>query len=301
MNYLSLAILLTVFSCASKKTTDDRPMDKSATITKQAFKKEKVLTSSEVQDYYPIAQKLQNPALQDETIDRYTVEEIAKLAEGGDPLFELSLRCSKKDYDQAFAHASKIFNRYQKIPAYWNLVGNCHLSLGSPRKALLFYNKALEVSPNYVPALNNIGVLYSRQGEDQKALVAFEKANKQSPFSKTPRYNLARLYLAYGMADAALPYFQGLLNESPQDVDLLNAVANCHFMLSDYQKALSLFSRIPAQLYRRAELGLNYALTLKKVGRQGDAQKAFNDIETPKSKELKDYHQSIANQLGIQL
>lgn len=300
MKCSTLIMLSFLAACASTKNKVEGPRDQSSEVKRETFKKEKQLTINEVPDYYSLTSKTLNPALQDETIDRYSADEISKMAESNDPLLEMSLRCTKKDFSNAFAVASRAFNRYQKIPAYWNLIGNCHLAQGASRKALLFYNKALEMSPNYVPALNNIGVLYSRQGEDQKALVAFERANKQSPFSKTPRYNLARLYLVYGIAQSALPLFQGLLNESKDDVELLNAVANCHFILADYPKALSHFKLIPPQLLRRAELGLNFALTLKKSGRLEDARKIFDSIETPKSKELRDYYSVVGHQLGVQ-
>lgn len=306
MKLASLLLLLALVSCSSapktgSKGTDIEPGPEPENVSKQSFKKDRVLAASEVSDYY-VEQpaKASSPALQDETLDRYSVDEIEKMADSKDPLFEIALRCSKKDFNNAFATAASAFTRYQKIPAYWNLVANCHLNQGASRKALLFYNKALEVSPGYVPALNNIGVLYSRQGEDQKALVAFEKANKQSRFAKTPRYNLARLYLAYGLSQQALPLFQGLLNESSQDIDLINAVATCHFMNNDYDKAQSQFSRLPASVLSRAEIGLNYAATLKKLGKDQEAQKVYSDISQPKSQNLKDYYSSVGSQLGVQ-
>lgn len=299
MKLLSLALLSTILACSSSsnKVDYDEPSNPDK-VTKDSFKKEKILAPTEMKDFYVEKPKSLNPALQDETLDRYTVDEIETLADSKDPLIEIALRCSKKDFDNAFAAAGKAFNRYQKIAAYWNLIANCHLNQGSSRKALLFYNKALEVSPGYVPALNNIGVLYSRQSEDQKALVAFEKANKQSRFAKTPRYNLARLYLSYGIADAALPLFQGLLNEAPQDVDLLNAVASSHFILGDYAKAQSLYARIPEGELSRAEIGLNYAVTLKKLGQDKAAKKIYSDVDKPKQSNLKEYYTSVGGQLG---
>lgn len=304
MRIASLLTLLSLVACSSgpkSKGTDIEPGPAPDNVSKESFKKDRVLAASEVSDYYvEQPKKASSPALQDETLDRYTVDEIEMLADSKDPLVEIALRCSKKDYNNAFAAAASAFNRYQKISAYWNLIANCHLNQGSPRKALLFYNKALEVSPGYVPALNNIGVLYSRQGDDQKALVAFEKANKQSRFAKTPRYNLARLYLAYGLSSQALPLFQGLLNESNQDIDLINAVATCHFMNADYDKAQSQFSRLPASALSRAEIGLNYAATLKKLGKDQEAQKVYSDIDKPKSQNLKDYYSSVGSQLGVQ-
>lgn len=302
MKFLILLPILVLISCSTGKNSQNVKRDtEPVNVTKDTFKKEKVLTTTDVKDFYVENPKSLNPALQDETLDRYSMDEIELLADNKDPLIEIAIRCSKRDFDNALSVAGKVFHRYQKIPAYWNIIANCHLNQRSNRKALLFYNKALEVSPGYVPALNNIGVLYSRQGEDQKALVAFEKANKQSRFAKTPRYNLARLYLSYGLAESALPLFQGLLNEASGDIDLLNALGSCYFLTGDYQKALLFFRRIPASLARRAEIGLNYSMTLKKSGFVKEAEVIFAGVEKPKTKALKDYYSSIENELGAKL
>lgn len=303
MKVASLLILLSLVACSSgpsSKGTNIEPGPAPENVSKESFKKDRVLAASEVSDFYVEQPKALSPALQDETLDRYSADEIELLADTKDPLVEIALRCSKKDFNNAFAAAGKSFNRYQKIPAYWNLIANCHLNQGSSRKALLFYNKALEVGPGYIPALNNIGVLYSRQGDDQKALVAFEKANQQSRFAKTPRYNLARLYLSYGLSQSALPLFQGLLNEAPQDVDLINAVASSHFMNGDYDKAQAQYARLPESVLNRAEIGINYAATLNKLGKNKEAQKVYSDIDQPKNQALKEYYSSVGSQLGVQ-
>lgn len=297
---IQILILLFLVSCSSKKQTQN-DSSYASKVDASAFKKEKPFTSTEVKDFYGPVTGAESPALQDETLDRFSPEDLSKIGDTSDPLAQISLLCSKKDFEKAFEVASKSFQRYQKIAAYWNQVANCHLNRGSERKALLFYNKALEVSPGYVPALNNIGVLYSRQGDDQKALVAFEKANRQSKFAKTPRYNLARLYLRYGLAQSALPLFQGLLGDYPNDVDLLNAVGSSYFMMSDYQRAMSFFSQIPQKFWERAEIGLNVSLSLKKIGKAADAKDVFDRIDAPKSGELKAYHTSVASQLGVKL
>src|SRR5690606_20109803 len=126
---------------------------------------------------------------------------------------------------------------------------------------------------------------------------AFERATKKARFSKTPRYNLARLYLTYGLAESALPVFQGLLNESPQDVDLLNAVGTSYFLLSDYQKAMSYYQNIPKNEWKRAEIGLNISLTLKKLGKTSEGKKVFSSVADPKTTELKRYYASVEKQL----
>lgn len=294
MKYTILSLIfLAACSSAPEKTKKPAPVVKN-----EAFEKVKPLSAAEVSEFYQGNVPSMNPALQDETLDRYSAEELAALNVSADPLMQMSVMCSKRDFAGAFQIAAKNFNLYQKVAPYWNQVANCHLNQGSYRKALLFYNKAIEVKPNFVPALNNIGVMYARQDQDQKALVAFERANRQSKFSKTPRYNMAKLYLTYGLAESALPVFQSLLSESPQDIDLLNAVGSSYFLLSDYNQALSHFKQIPQAEWQRAEIGLNLAYTLSKLGKTKEASEVFAQVKEPKQANLKRYYSTIESQLG---
>lgn len=294
MKYLFPLIFLA--ACATTKET--HTISSPDKVTKEDFKKERPLSNSQVADYYDGIRISLSPALQDETVDRFTDAELAKVTPSTDPLLDMALRCQKGDYQGGFNVAAQYFNRYQKVAIYWNQVANCHLKSGNPRKALLFYNKALEVSPDYIPALNNIGVMYSRQGQDQKALIAFERATKKAKFSKTPRYNLARLYLTYGLTESAQPIFESLLNESPKDVDLLNAVGTAYFFQSDYRKAMSFYQSIPKNEWKRAEIGLNLALTLKKLGNLDEGQKVLSQVGTPRNAKLKRYYKTVEEQLG---
>lgn len=297
MKYLILPLLL-ITACSTTKDNTGPSEASNVKVPAEAFKKQKPLKNSDVADFYQGNAQALNPALQDETLDRFSEAELRSLNTNSDPLMQISVLCSRRDFDSAFEVASKNFNRYQKVAPYWNHVANCHLNQGSFRKALLFYNKALEVFPNYVPALNNIGVMYSRQGQDQKALVAFERANKQSKFSKTPRYNLAKLYLTYGLAESALPIFQSLLQDSPRDVDVINATASAYFLMSDYSRALEYYKQIPQSEWQRGEIGLNLAFTLKKLRKDKEASQVFAQIDEPRNPALKRYYGVIQNQLG---
>lgn len=287
-----------LFLAACSSTPEKKSNTTQDKITNESFKKEAPLRNNQVTDFYQGNPQTLAPALQDETLDRYSVSELSKIKDTTDPLLVISMKCAVKDYDEAFKLAGKIFDRYQKVAAYWNQVANCHLNSGSHRKALLFYNKALEFDRNYVPALNNIGVMYSRQGQDQKALVAFERAGKEGKFSKTPRYNLAKLHLTYGLSESARPIFLSLLNQAPQDVDLLNAVATSFLLDSDYQSALSYFNKIPQNEWKRAEIGLNIALSLKKANRDKEAKQVFAMVNKPSGRELKKYYSVVESQLG---
>lgn len=295
---MKFSILSLIFLAACSSAPEKSAKKPVPVVKNEAFNKVKPLTASEISEFYQGNTQSLTPALQDETLDRYSQEELDKLNISADPLMQMSVLCSRRDFAAAFQLAASHFNRYQKVAPYWNQVANCHLNQGSHRKALLFYNKAIEVKANFVPALNNIGVMYARQDQDQKALVAFERANLQSKFSKTPRYNMAKLYLTYGLAESALPVFQNLLSESPKDVDLLNAVGSSYFLLSDYGQALSYFKQIPQSEWSRAEIGLNLSFTLNKLGKSEEAADVFARVEKPKKANLKRYYSTVEAQLG---
>ncbi len=294
--YLFILVLAVGCSSSDKKTNDLASVPQPT--PGQSFKKEPALKLSEVKDFYVQGIATNSPALMDETIDRYSAEELAQLSGDSDPLLGISIYCSKGDFDRAFSLAAKNYDRYYKVPQYWNQIANCHLGQGSERKALLFYNKALETSPEYIPALNNIGVLYSRSNQDQKALVAFERAYKQSKFAKTPRYNLAKLYLSYGLAELALPLFTGLSEGFPNDIDLLNGVASSHYLMSNYQKAWSYYQKIPQDHWKSPEIGLSLAVTLARLNKKPYALKVFENVSSPKSEALRDYYNSVQKNLG---
>jgi len=295
MRFLVLLVLAVSCSSAPEKKDAEKELSK---INNSSFKKDKTLSNSEVKDYYQVKSKTTTPALQDETIDRFTPKELELMNAEGDSLLEISLLCSRREFKSAFELASRNFNKYQKVAGYWNQIANCHLNAQAHRKALLFYNKSLEVDPNYVPALNNIGVMYSRQGQDQKALVAFERASRQSKFSKTPKYNLAQLYLKYGLADSALPIFEGLQRSAPNDWDILNSIATVYFLKSDYQKALSVYQTIPVSEWRRPEVAMNLSLTFKHLGMNNEAQSVFKSMNTPSQLQLKQYYSKVKVLIG---
>jgi tetratricopeptide (TPR) repeat protein len=294
MKYIFL--LLLIASCSTNPGNRSKePTLKSAP---PKLKNEKPLLNSQVRDFYQATTTTLSPALQDETLDRFNKNELNTITGGDDPLLEVALKCIKGDFKTGFQLASESFFRYQKIAAYWNQIANCHLNAGSQRKALLFYNKALEVSPDYVPALNNIGVMYSRMGQDQKALIAFERAASRGRFSKTPKYNLARLYLTYGLVEIAISHFESLLSDSTGDVDILNALGTAYFMLSDYKKALTYFQLIPQNLWSKSEYGLNISLTFQKLGKKDQAEKIYSLIESPQNENLKRYMLSVKKLIG---
>lgn len=296
MRIIGLALVsLFMISCSTTKKSSEVDVDK---VSNEAFKKEKPLLFGASNDYYAGSMAVENPALQDETIDRLSSDELSKIDPKGDELLGLAITCAQGDEKNAAKLIDDLYQKYQNFPSYWTQVANCYLKQNQNRKALLFYNKALELSSSYAPALNNIGILYYREGQTQKALVAFEKANAKARFAKTPRLNLAKLYLSYGLADHARPIISGLANQTPNDSDLIVTLANVSFVKGDYQEALKQFFRLDQKLWSQADIGLNVSYALYKIGKQKDASNVLSRISKPKNSLLKNYYEEVKNIVG---
>jgi tetratricopeptide (TPR) repeat protein len=276
-----LLFVIVLAGCAggpsTKKSMEIDPAS-GVVISNQDFAKKKPITYVPGQDHYSAKGKGDN-VLISESANNASDDEMKEILAGKDPLAVMMASCYARDYERAFGIAESIFNTHLKLPTYWNQIATCYLLQGNERKALLFYNKAIEVSPDYVPALNNIGVIYAKNRQDQKAQVALQRALKNGQFTRTPRFNQAHLLLNYGLADKALPIFQGLTNEAPTDVEVRIGLANSLAVLARWEEAWEQFSLVPDKLRRRNDVGLNMSLTAFRLGKKDLAKELLSATE----------------------
>ena len=297
-----LLVSFMLASCATSSKKEDKKVSELDRITNEDFKKTTPIEKSQVRDYFTNnRQVLENPILKDETLERLTRDEVKEFQGDKDPLVAMAYLCTRKQFKEAYSVAANNYDRLYKLPAYWNQLGICYLDQKEYRKSLLYLNKALEAEKDYVPTLNNFGVMYSRLGQHQKAIVAFERAAQVGKFSKTPRYNLARLYLEFGLSAKALPILQSLSNQAQQDVGITNAIATAHLMQGDFNTALRFYQQLKPNLWRKPEIGLNISYAYFLAGKKADAIKVFKNVSKPKQEHLKNYYSSMAQKMGVKI
>lgn len=295
-NYLLILVLICVgCSTGSNKSGSKDDVAKDINLTNADFQKKPVLSYQVATDKY-VTTAAQKSGLTSETMNNSPKNVMDDLSKPNDLLSVMMVSCYKKDFKKAFEIAEMIFSSHQNLPSYWNQLASCQLLQGNDRKALLFYNKALEVKPNYVPALNNIGVIYYKNSQEQKAQVAFEKAFNSGKFSKTPRYNLAFLYLNYGLGDKSLTLFKGLQSESPNDPEINIGLANSLSILERWPEAYNAFLSVPDDLRKRSDVGLNMAVAAFKVGKGDLAKQVFGSTNIDSKN--KDYAQTVKKLIG---
>jgi tetratricopeptide (TPR) repeat protein len=287
---ITLALLF-LASCASNSKKDVDVDD----ITNADFKKKKAIAYNANKDYFKGVDSKYSSALNDEGIQR--VDKFGGDVESQDVITKIILACYEKEFEDAQELIRENQEAYRSNPAFWNQVGTCYLLQKERRKALLFYNKALEFDTNYAPALNNLGVLYRKYGEDQKAEIAFKRAIKGNNFAKTPRFNLAHLYLTYGLYKFALKELSVLDRVSKGDIDVLAGMGTAHLMSGNPKLAKKYFDKIEASFYEIPYIGLNASFANYLAGNKELARDIYGDVDTDKLGSLKEYYKMLKRKM----
>ena len=107
-------------------------------------------------------------------------------------------------------------------PQYWSVKGDLYFADKNEEKALAAYKEALNVNPDYVPALGAIGSLYYNKGFELQT-----KANEMSiQQAKAEEGKIKELYAK------ALPYLEKAHKLSPDEKDYVRALYAVYYRLN---------------------------------------------------------------------
>ena len=255
---------------------------------------------TEYKDLYQVPDKSKSNvnSLARESLSKTSGDDLKLLTDSDDPIDRGSALCELNKADEGLKWLDDHYAAFKAHPPFWNAIGICYLKLKAPRKALLYFNKALEINEQYAPAWNNLGVLYLQEDQDQKALVAFEKAEGFNKFSQTPTYNLAFLYLEYGFVEKAEKYFLTLLQSAPNDQELKIGMAISQLLQKKVDVALKSFSEVDSDAWERPDVGINYAVALYLGNAKDKARKVFSKVDISKNINFKDYYKRTGKLVG---
>jgi len=130
--------------------------------------------------------------------------------------FERALELEELDTDEAIIAYSKVLDlRPESIETLINL-GRLHAESGSIQQAAQYFERALEINPNDATANYNLGVVAQDAGDDHKALALYRQALEHDPSLAEAHYNLATIYDRTGDPRAAIRHinaYRKLLRE----------------------------------------------------------------------------------------
>jgi len=223
------------------------------------------------------------------------------------------LACEKGNFSQAVSFMKKAIQNGEKEgyffceQAWANVqLGKLYLSRGKLDESLKAFEKALNLLPNYLPALEHKGRVLALKGDMNSAIEIYEKVS-QKAVDPEPKSALAKLYLEVGKKEAADSLLK-LVREQYEvylksDIKAFNSrIAKFYLQWNiNLEQALELAQK---ELEIRQDIH-TYDLLAWAYYKNGEPQKAWENISLALSKNNKDaeilYHAAvIAEALGKQ-
>jgi len=116
---------------------------------------------------------------------------------------------------------------------------------GNRQGAIDDLNLLVSNTPDYAIAYNDLGVLYYETGNKAKSLASYEKAYELAPEQPNIMRNLADFYLfEEKRVEEAMRLYLKVLENSPEDVDCLMAIALICAMLGKQEEAIIFYQRV---------------------------------------------------------
>ncbi len=148
---------------------------------------------------------------------------------------------------QAFDEAQKLTKRYTESLILWNLMGASAAQIGQLDDAILAFEKAISIKPDYAEAYNNMGLALKDQGKVKEATEAYNKALSIKPDFADAYHNAGNILQEQGKLDEAIQAYSKALSIKPDNADAYNNMGvalkdqdNLEEAIEAYNKAVSI-------------------------------------------------------------
>lgn len=148
----------------------------------------------------------------------------------GDVLHLLGLlNAQGKNYQEAEAFIQQAIGYNNKIPVFYNNLGNISWELGKTEQAIDSFRRALELEPNYSDAHYNLATVLKETDHLTEALPYFQNALALNPHYVKAYNNLAETLKHKGRVRESLGYYQRALQLSAQPLIHSNYLLALHY------------------------------------------------------------------------
>jgi tetratricopeptide (TPR) repeat protein len=174
-----------------------------------------------------------------------------------------------------------------------NGLGNAFLQKGSVEEAIVHFQKALKINPNYAEAHNNLGNVLLQKGRVDEAIVHYQRALAITPDYAEACYNLGNALLQKDNVDESILQFQKALQIRPGYAEAHNNLGIALLRKGNVDEATVHFQKALEIKPDHAEAHNNLGNALLRKGRVDEAI-----IHFQKALEIKPDHAEAHFNLG---
>ncbi len=158
---------------------------------------------------------------------------------------QIASALEEKHFDVALQLLSPVLQHSPDNPQLWAMQGTAFSGEHRDKEALASFNRALKISPDYLPALTGAIQIEFESG-NASAIPLLKRVLRQRPSDQTSHGMLAILEYQQGNCAAAVPHFEkssSLFDARPSG---LHAYATCLVKLKQFDSAASVFQKTVA-------------------------------------------------------
>ncbi len=159
-------------------------------------------------------------------------------------------------------------------------LGHVHAQRRDYPRAIEAFQKTIALDPSFSEAHNYMGNIYQTMGNEADAIRAYQNAlsNTQYATPQLPHWNLGVIYLKRKKYETALAEFLQVRQIEPNNVVVLNKIAETYEESGQSNKALLFFQEATLVAPSDHQTHFRLASFHLKRGEQSDASKAFKKV-----------------------
>ena len=125
-----------------------------------------------------------------------------------------------------------------------NNLANAMMKAGQIEAAVFHYSEALQIKPDYLLALGNIGLAYERLDRNNDALKSYFKALNIDPENENVLTNIGNIFSNSGNKEKAINYYEKAIFYNPDYVIAHMNLGNLQMKSGDLDKAMSHYTKV---------------------------------------------------------
>jgi tetratricopeptide (TPR) repeat protein len=248
-----------------------------------------------------IIENEKNDVLAGESFLRYSSKRFEVIRSRNNMIQTAVTYCHQGDISDGLAQLKKYLIQERKNPNYWNHIGTCYYLNNQLSKAKYYFEIALKMghtanqkTSSFLPAYNNLGLVYIKLRSFDKALNHFKLADKGGVLV-TPKFNMLQLYLKFGQLKKALKLSLVLYRLAPKDIDVISSLGTINLLQGKYKESKNFYDQIHKKYLEREDISGQYAIVLYKLGYYEDAKRMLQFGQYTQIKSIKKMRDSLSN------
>ncbi|MDG2473914.1 MAG: tetratricopeptide repeat protein [Paracoccaceae bacterium] len=192
-----------------------------------------------------------------------------------DQINSLNELYNQRQFKKVLDRVSHLLQKFPTSAFLHNMCGRSYTSLSQLDAALMAYNKAVTIKPDYADAYYNMGVVLNEQDKPKQAIKAYNKALDIKPDFTQAYYNMANTFKEQGNLEKAIEAYQKALDNKPDYAEAYNNMGNALKEQGKLEKAIGAYNKAldikPDYLYAYSNIGA----VLQKQGKSEEAVDAY--------------------------